>query len=204
MSSAPDTTTSPALALAASLGELAALLEGATDVDYLSKPSAGVSGSVGAHVRHCLDHVEAVLDGTTGAWMTYDERRRDTPVEHDRALGVATLRRAVERLSRMPARPADEPLTLEALLDRDGLRVQVRSSLGRELVFVLQHTLHHQALIALLLAGRGLLVPPLFGYAPSTKKTQPPAADGERETSDQVASRERSSHHPESMEACAR
>jgi hypothetical protein len=53
-------------------------------------------------------------------------------------------------------------------VDCHGATVEVASSLGRELVFVLQHTIHHQAIVALLLAARGVTIPPRFGYAPST------------------------------------
>jgi uncharacterized damage-inducible protein DinB len=172
MGHAFDTTMVPALALAATLGELASLLERTTELDYLSRPPGGVSGSVGAHVRHCLDHVQAVLDRSGDGVMTYDRRRRDTPVEHSRTFGISALREVAVALRAMAARPADEPLTLEAQVDRDGGRVQVTSSIGRELVFVLQHTIHHQALVALLLADRGVLIPPQFGYAPSTVRCE--------------------------------
>ena len=47
---------------------------------------------------------------------------------------------------------------------RHGAAVEVTSvTLGRELVFVLQHTIHHQAIVALLLAARGIAIPPRFG-----------------------------------------
>jgi uncharacterized damage-inducible protein DinB len=41
---------------------------------------------------------------------------------------------------------------------------------GRELAFVINHTIHHQALIAVLLAWHGIEVAPRFGVAPSTPK----------------------------------
>ena len=39
---------------------------------------------------------------------------------------------------------------------------------GRELGFVLSHTVHHNALIAVIAAAVGAAVPPGFGYAPAT------------------------------------
>ena len=44
------------------------------------------------------------------------------------------------------------------------------STLGRELLFLLSHTIHHYALIDLLLREEGFEVPPDFGMAPSTLK----------------------------------
>lgn len=43
------------------------------------------------------------------------------------------------------------------------------STLARELAFVMSHTIHHQAIVALLLEQQGGGVPDeRFGYAPST------------------------------------
>lgn len=168
MGRAFDTTRVPALALTGCLMDLAALLDGASDLDYRARPDGGVSGSVGAHVRHCLDHVRAVLDGAKGGLLSYDCRERDTALEHNRTLGILALRQQGDRLDALVDCPADHPMRLEAQVDCSGGAVEVTSSLGRELVFVLQHTIHHQAIVALLLAARGIAIPPRFGYAPST------------------------------------
>jgi uncharacterized damage-inducible protein DinB len=168
MGRAFNTTRVPALALTGCLLDVATLLEATSDLAYLSRPEGGVSGSVGAHVRHCLDHVRAVLDAADGAVLSYDCRERDTALEHDRTLGILALRQQGSRLEALVGRPADQPLLLKVQVDGHGATVEVASSLGRELVFVLQHTIHHQAIIALLLAARGVTVPPRFGYAPST------------------------------------
>jgi hypothetical protein len=172
MGRAFDTTNVPALALAGCLMDLAALLEGTSDLDYLSRPDRGQSGSVGAHVRHCLDHVRAVVDAAAGGVLSYDCRERDTAIEHNRTLGMHALRQRGAQLKALAGGPSDRPVRLQALVDAAGGTVEVSSSLGRELVFVLQHTIHHQAIIGLLLATRGIAIPPRFGYAPSTVRRQ--------------------------------
>jgi uncharacterized damage-inducible protein DinB len=168
MGRAFDTTGVPARALAGCLMDLATLLEGASDLDYGARPEGGVSGSVGAHVRHCLDHVRAVVDAAKHGMLSYDSRERDTALEHGRTLGIRALREQGHRLEALVDCPSDRPMCLEAQVDCNGGAVEVTSSLGRELVFVLQHTIHHQAIVALLLAARGISIPPRFGYAPST------------------------------------
>jgi uncharacterized damage-inducible protein DinB len=170
MSHPLDTTTMPARAVARCLNELATLLAETSDVAYVSRPPGEVSGSIGAHVRHCLDHVHAVLDAEPSGVLSYDSRRRQVAIEESRTNGIAALGAAVERLAALSAPVPDRPLTLDAQLDRDGGHVQVTSSVARELVFVLQHTIHHQALVALLLADQGVSVPRTFGYAPSTPR----------------------------------
>ena len=92
MGQAFDTTKVPALALAVRLMDMATLLGDTSDLDYLSRPDGGVSGSVGAHVRHCLDHVRAVVHAAEGGVLSYDRRERDTAIEHNRTLGILALR----------------------------------------------------------------------------------------------------------------
>jgi len=100
----------PALALAGCLTDVARLLEVTPDLDYLARPEGGVSGSVGAHVRHCLDHVRAVLDAAEGARLSYDHRERDTALEDDRTRGILALRQLGSRLEALVGRPAHQPM----------------------------------------------------------------------------------------------
>ncbi len=46
--------------------------------------------------------------------------------------------------------------------------IAVPTSLGRELAFVMSHTIHHNALIGVIAKLLGIDVPERFGYAPST------------------------------------
>lgn len=161
------------LALCECLRQLVVLVEATTDADYTWRPPSGVSGSVGAHVRHCLDHVHAILERAGDPRLTYDHRRRDPRPEEDRPFAVDRLHEAIGRLGESDR--LEQHLTLDVQVDRAGTVVSVASSLGRELAFVLQHTIHHQALIAVLLAERGAFVPHGFGYAPSTPT---PAREG--------------------------
>lgn len=63
----------------------------------------------------------------------------------------------------------EEPVAVTAMLADEGGSLTSWSTLGRELAFVLSHTIHHQAMIALLLEGLGRPVADeRFGCAPST------------------------------------
>jgi uncharacterized damage-inducible protein DinB len=163
-----DAISATVLALAERLDDLATLLDRTTDLDYRWQPPGGASGSVGAHVRHTLDHVNALLALDRGGVVTYDLRQRDTALEHSRPVGIAELGRAAMDLRERLGRWTERTLTLHTIVRRGGPPVVVATSLAREIVFVLQHTIHHQALIALLLNGNGVATPAQFGYAPST------------------------------------
>src|SRR5262249_49109133 len=77
-------------ALVAVLRQLAELLAGLNDEQYRPKP-AGIGSSVGGHVRHCLDHVAALLAGVERGALDYDRRERGTEVETRRSAALAAL-----------------------------------------------------------------------------------------------------------------
>jgi uncharacterized damage-inducible protein DinB len=126
------------------------------------------SGSIGGHVRHCLDHVDALLRALTTGACNYDERVRGTAVEDDPALACARLAACRMRLRALPAALLGQPLALSVRLTRDGLSVQSPTTVAREVAFVLSHTVHHAALVAVLLEDQGLSRPAHLGLAPST------------------------------------
>jgi uncharacterized damage-inducible protein DinB len=124
--------------------------------------------SVGAHVRHILEHYQSLLDGARGGRVDYDARPRQPLLEEDRGAAADFARRLRGRLAGL----TDLDRALD-VADRPLPQAPVRvspSSLGRELQFVLSHTVHHQALIRMRLQVlRGAdACPDGFGVAPST------------------------------------
>jgi uncharacterized damage-inducible protein DinB len=57
---------------------------------------------------------------------------------------------------------------LVAQIHADGRSIRVPTTAGRELAFVISHTIHHSALIAVLLEHADWDVPPGLGLAPTT------------------------------------
>lgn len=155
--------------LTALLGQLADVLASIHPSIYVARPAAAVSGSVGEHVRHLLDHVAAFTDAVPGATLCYDQRERGTSVERDPMRALAAVAHLQHRLVsgrddlRIPV-----PIAVVTRLTAAGDSVTAWSTSTRELAFVINHTIHHQALVAVLLAWQGVHVPPRFGVAPST------------------------------------
>src|SRR6266571_7096291 len=65
------------------LDELHTLLTGVTLDVYCARFATDVSGSIGEHIRHCLDHVSALLGADASTTLSYDCRERGTAVETD-------------------------------------------------------------------------------------------------------------------------
>jgi uncharacterized damage-inducible protein DinB len=164
----PDVRPAAVAPLAAVLGELAEVVATLSDAEYVQKPVGVVSSSVGGHVRHNLDHVEALLAGLAEGRIDYDRRQRGTEVERSRTAALEAIRRLRADLLGRAWGPGDRALRLSVLVAPDAPPVEVPSSLEREAAFVLSHTIHHNSLIAVMVRLLGRPVPATFGYAPST------------------------------------
>lgn len=160
----------PRDALARLLDDLAGVILHVPDDVYTAKPLPRVSGSIGQHVRHALDHVAVLVTARPHGVMTYDSRERGTAIETDQGAALRAILRLKPLLEAMTDDVLDSPVVLTALLEREGTPESARSTLRRELAFVIDHTVHHQALIATLLDVTGIGAPEAFGLAPSTPR----------------------------------
>src|SRR6516162_7733754 len=86
------------LPIVAVLRQLADVIRAMTDEQYRRKPVGVVPSNVGGHVRHCLDHVEALLAGLEEGEVNYDHRRRGTEVETNRQAALDVIRRQERQL----------------------------------------------------------------------------------------------------------
>ena len=155
----------PLIAVLRQLGEL---LRSTADDQYAMKPVGAVNSSLGGHVRHCLDHVDSLLTGSSLGTMSYDERQRGTDVETSRLAAMHAIDRQEQELQELLHLSVDQPIRLRVRMAATGPSVLVDTSLGRELAFVMSHTVHHNALIGVIAKLLGITVPERFGYAPST------------------------------------
>lgn len=156
------------LPLVAIVRQLAEVVAGMTDEQYTMKPVGVVPSSLGGHVRHCLDHIDALLIGVENGVIDYDARRRGTAVETSRLAALEAIRRQVRQLLDFSQVSESQALRLLVMLTSTSHAMEVETSLGRELAFVLSHTIHHEALIGVMAKMLGVPLPERFGYAPST------------------------------------
>ncbi len=138
------------------------------DDELYSRAPAGLAKSgVGGHVRHCLDFYDNLFAGIAEGKVDYDCRERDSLIEQSRSMALAKVETIISRLRDVPK---DYDRELIVKLEGDQSPVWNRSSVGRELQFLFSHTVHHYALIAMLLRIQGYEPSPDFGIAPSTLK----------------------------------
>jgi uncharacterized damage-inducible protein DinB len=121
-------------------------------------------------MRHTIDFFRNFLRGLAAGRVDYDARDRDPRLETDRTAAESALLEIIEELRGLDGADAGRPLAVRAegvvwASPNDGWAA---SSVDRELQVLLSHTVHHFALIALLLRNRGVEPPMDFGVAPST------------------------------------
>ncbi len=90
-------------------------------------------------------------------------------METDLGLAIETIETTAARLSAQEI-DADTPVEVRVSASTEGAEVRTRSSLGRELQFLVSHTVHHYALIAIASRMQGIWPKESFGVAPSTLK----------------------------------
>jgi uncharacterized damage-inducible protein DinB len=142
------------------------LLDSLTDAQY-GTAGAGAS-SVGAQYRHLLEHYQCLLAGLTVGRVDYDARRRDPVIEGSRSRARQVTEEIIAALAQLAETSTDHWLQVQIRGNPDDGPTWSVSTLGRELQFLLSHTIHHHALIKLLLAARAIPVEADFGLAPST------------------------------------
>jgi uncharacterized damage-inducible protein DinB len=155
-------------ALVRLLEELAVVIDVLSDEQYVQKPVGVMPSSVGGHVRHWLDHVAALRASVDDGWLNYDHRRRGTPIETDRSAAMESIAYLSAALRELTPDCLDRAIEVEILLTADGMPQAFDSLIGRELAYVVSHSVHHNAIIGAMVRTLGGTVPPRFGYAPST------------------------------------
>jgi len=132
---------------------------------YQSSASGG--SSIGTHMRHIIERIVCVLDGQEQGRVDYDHRARDPLLESDPTIAASTLATMQLRLEDLKPESA---VTIEVResVQPDNPAVVVISTLDRELMSLISHTIHHLAIIALLSRGAGYPLRVEIGKAPST------------------------------------
>ena len=125
---------------------------------------------VGSHLRHCLDHYSNLMSGYASGHVNYDARCRDEAVATQPESARDTILTLTRQLEGVTPESLDAPITV--IMDCGGTEAQppAHSTLRRELQFLVSHTVHHFALISMILHDQGVPTPPDFGVAPSTIK----------------------------------
>ncbi|TGK01069.1 hypothetical protein EHO59_14240 [Leptospira semungkisensis] len=147
---------------------LSELLDRIPDRNYILPLDLLSGASVGKQVRHCVEVAEALLNGHETGIVSYDSRARNPLYETS---PIITSSRILELISEFEKRDWDGAVRVSHILDpSSGEEEILESSWERELLYVQEHTIHHEAIIRVALEHRLNFydIPQNFGFAIST------------------------------------
>jgi uncharacterized damage-inducible protein DinB len=140
---------------------------------YAARVAVAYGAAIGGHMRHIIEHYLGFLNGLPDGAVDYENRARDPLMETSPAYAADTLAAIADRIEELAANASagagDRALRIHAETS-DG--AAAGSSVLRELEFLLSHTVHHYALIAVMARLQGHEPAADFGVAPSTLKFQ--------------------------------
>lgn len=158
----------PALA-EQSLSDLEWFLQTVQTSHYRQSLTLLSGSSIGQHARHIIEFYLCLCEqsqSSTEPVIDYSLRRRDILIESDPEFAlqcVSQIRKLLNSLNE------EQPCLLICGEVKNAKR-QVRSTIGRELIFNIDHTIHHLAIIRMALkhCHPDLHIPEQFGVAHST------------------------------------
>lgn len=129
------------------------------------------NSTIGGHFRHNFDHYTQFVEGLAAQEIDYDSRLRDNLLETDLGYAAGRFRNLVDKLEALDGQDLDLEVTVKMDSGSDAPDWS-RSTIRRELQFLLSHSIHHYALIAVICCANGVATPKSFGVAPSTIRHQ--------------------------------
>jgi hypothetical protein len=144
------------------LNELSELLSQLSNEDF-SKPCPALSNSsIGEHTRHVIEMFQCLEKQYDLGVVNYDKRKRNQYIQTDTLFAKQSIDLILNQLDK-----PNKFIQLQQFID--GKEILIESNYHRELLYNLEHCIHHQALIKVaILQLENILVNDNFGVACST------------------------------------
>ena len=129
---------------------------------YTNPCEALTNATIGQHTRHIIELYQCLLEGYGSGKVYYDNRKRNPVYENDIAAAIAEVKAILQKLPQ-----PDKQLLICSVAGDES--VNIESNYFREVLYNLEHCIHHQALIKVaLLTIEDIPVDNGFGVAYST------------------------------------
>lgn len=144
------------------LNELSNLLKQISSEDYTALCYGLSNATIGEHTRHIIEMFQCLNTQYESKIVNYDLRKRDYLIQTNPDLAEKEIEVIVANLEK-------GNINLHLQLIIDGEELLVESNYNRELLYNLEHCIHHQALIKVaLILSKSVEVDTNFGVARST------------------------------------
>lgn len=145
-----------------SLNELIDLLDQLSQTQYSNSCAELSNATIGEHTRHIIEMFQCLENQYDLGVVNYDKRERNTLIQTDTTFAIENIRAVQKNLDK-----ENKNITLLQIIDAEEIRIE--SNYNRELLYNLEHCIHHQALIKVaILQCETVTIDPNFGVARST------------------------------------
>ena len=147
--------------------QLSETLDQLSNEEYVRSSKVLLHATIGQHVRHIIELFQCLEKGYDEGVVNYEKRKRDYQIETNREVAAALLKEVYQHIDK-----ENKEIILEAKDYCDASKVvSIPSNYYRELVYNLEHTIHHMALIRVGVNEVScVILPEEFGVAYSTLK----------------------------------
>nr|WP_314897502.1 DinB family protein [uncultured Flavobacterium sp.] len=145
-----------------SLNELIDLLNQLSETEYSNSCAELSNASIGEHTRHIIEMFQCLENQYDLGIVNYDKRERNVLIQNDASFAIQHILTIQNDLEKQ-----NKNIELQQIIDGEEIRIQ--SNYYRELLYNLEHCIHHQALIKVaILKCENITVDENFGVARST------------------------------------
>lgn len=131
--------------------------------DYTTKIHLLGDSSIGEHTRHIIELFQQLMEGYEHGEVDYDKRKRNPEIQQNIDCAIESLADIISSLEKQ-----NKEIRLSGAVL--GEELDIRSCYHRELLYNIEHCVHHQAIIKIgLLFLEKDIVCEGFGVAESTK-----------------------------------
>lgn len=147
------------------LGELSDAIRQLDEHTYTTPIAVLSHATIGHHTRHTIELFECLIRGYDAGTVNYDLRQRNKQLESSPRFALGIIASHMDQIS-VP----DKDLMLESGLGSE-IILTTHTTYYRELLYNLEHAVHHMAIIRIGIESlTDLQLPESFGVAPSTMK----------------------------------
>ena len=130
--------------------------------EYVAKVGMLSNSTIGEHTRHIIELFQQLVSGYDDGIVDYDKRHRSINIQQNIDYAVECIAYVICKLEK-----PDKPLYLSSLYNNNQKMV---SNYFRELIYNIEHCIHHQAIIKIaLLSINKNIADDDFGVAKSTQ-----------------------------------
>lgn len=126
-----------------------------------------VEEGAGRHIRHILDHLLALREGMESGILDYNRRNRESIIERDPQAATQQLQELRAWLEQQGKFEGSIEIISEADVGST-VNIEMPSTVQREVLYIINHTIHHAAHIKLMGKHMGIEFPEHIGLAPAT------------------------------------